>query len=143
VLSDHRALRAELERLEALAVEVVAQTPEPARVGDLRTDADGLLARLRDHMRWEEAYLLPALRDADAWGEERALRLVADHSEQRELLGFILERLHDKARTDAMVVRDVHGLIALLREDMREEEEELLDERVLRDDVVAIDLEAG
>jgi iron-sulfur cluster repair protein YtfE (RIC family) len=143
VLSDHRALRAELERLETLAVEVVEQTPEPARIGDLRTDADGLLARLGDHMRWEETYLLPALRDADAWGEERALRLAADHREQRELLGFILERLHDPTRTDAMVVRDVHGLIALLREDMREEEEELLDERVLRDDVVAIDMEAG
>jgi hypothetical protein len=49
------------------------------------------------------------------------------------------QRLSEDMRPAALVVRDVTHLIAVLREDMREEEEELLDERVLRDDVVAID----
>jgi hypothetical protein len=90
-------------------------------------------------MRWEESYLLPALREADAWGEERAARLIRDHREQRELFDFLNARLRDEAQPAALVARDVNHLVALLRDDMREEEAELLDERVLRDDIVAVD----
>jgi hypothetical protein len=43
----------------------------------------------------------------------------------------------------ALLARDVAHLITLLRDDMRVEEAELLDERVLRDDVVAIDVVTG
>jgi hypothetical protein len=41
------------------------------------------------------------------------------------------------------VSRDIRGLVGLLRDDMREEETVFLDERVLRDDIVGIDVEAG
>ena len=136
ILSDHRSLRRDLERLDALVAEVRAGRAPGAT---LRLDTEALLAWLRGHMRWEEAYLLPALREADAWGAERAKRLVDDHREQRELLDFLNQRLLDDAQPAALLVRDVTHLIALLREDMRQEEAELLDERVLRDDVVAID----
>jgi iron-sulfur cluster repair protein YtfE (RIC family) len=136
ILSDHQRMRRDLERLEALAADVLeCRTPCVA----LRVEVELLFASLKGHMRWEEAYLLPALREADAWGAERAQQLVGDHREQYELLEFVNQRLSEDMRPAALVVRDVTHLIAVLREDMREEEEELLDERVLRDDVVAID----
>jgi hypothetical protein len=94
-------------------------------------------------MGWEERHLSPALRDADAWGDERARRLVADHLEQRALLDFILERLSDEERPAALLFSDVFGLIAFLRQDMEEEERDFLSERLLRDDVIAIDVETG
>jgi iron-sulfur cluster repair protein YtfE (RIC family) len=140
ILSDHQGLRRDLERLEALAAEVsTGRTPSTA----LRVDTEALLAWLRAHMRWEESYLLPALREADAWGNERAERLVQDHREQRELLDFLNQRIADEMQPAALLARDVAHLIALLRDDMRVEEAELLDERVLRDDVVAIDVVTG
>jgi hemerythrin-like domain-containing protein len=140
ILSDHQGLRRDLERLEALVADVrIGRAASDA----LRVDAEALLAWLRAHMRWEEAYLLPALRDADAWGAQRAEQLVRDHGEQRELLDFVNRRLLDGRHPADLLVRDVAHLIALLRDDMRQEEVELLDERVLRDDVVAIDAQTG
>ena len=140
ILNDHQGLRRDLERLEALAADV-RDGRTPCVV--LRVDAESVLAWLLNHMRWEESYLVPALREADAWGAERAERLLRDHGEQRELLDFLAARLRADPAPVALVVRDVTHLIALLREDMRQEEEELLDERVLRDDVVAIDALSG
>ena len=136
ILSDHERLRGDLDRLEALVSDLRGGR---AALGTLRMDGGALIARLQAHMRWEESYLLPALRDADAWGEERAERLTREHREQRELLDFLNARLRDEAQPAALVARDVDHLIALLRDDMREEEADLLDERVLRDDVVSVD----
>jgi iron-sulfur cluster repair protein YtfE (RIC family) len=141
ILADHERLRRDLERLEALANEILQDLHPP--LATLRVDAERLLARLRAHMHWEESYLLPALREADAWGVERAERLTRDHREQRELLDFVMVRLRDATRPAAIVAGDVCHLVELLREDMREEEQELLDERVLRDDIVAIAVETG
>jgi hypothetical protein len=140
ILSDHENLRRDLERIEALVAEIrVERMP----VASLRVDVQALVAWLHAHMHWEEAYLLPALRDADAWGAERADQLTRDHREQRELLEFLNRRAEDEAHPAALLVRDVEHLIALLREDIRHEEAELLDERVLRDDVIAIDVTTG
>ena len=51
--------------------------------------------------------------------------------------------MSDGTQPADLLARDVAHLIALLRDDMRQEEAELLDERVLRDDVVAIDALSG
>jgi hypothetical protein len=141
VCGDHERLRSELAQLDSLANQTLRESR--GAIAELRADAEALLARLRAHMHWEESYLLPALREADAWGAERAERLVRDHREQCQLLDFAIARLRDAARPAALVARDVIGLVALLRADMREEEAELLDERVLRDDIVAIAMETG
>src|SRR5207249_1617194 len=112
------------------------------RFSDLRVEGDALLARLLAHMRWEELYLLPALREADSWGAERAARLIKDHRDQRELFRFLHSRLGDTEAWPVLAQR-LSDLIALLRDDMAEEERDLLDERVLRDDIVAIDALTG
>lgn len=136
ILRDHDRLREDLGRLERLVSDFRSGS---AALEALRRDSAALLARLLAHMNWEESYLLPALRDADAWGEERAAQLARDHREQRELFHFLQARLRDEAHPATLVARDVEHLVALLRDDMREEEAVLLDERVLRDDVVAVD----
>ena len=140
VLADHERLRADFERIEALAR--AARDGALERFSDLRVAGDALLARLLAHMRWEESYLLPALRDSDSWGAERATRLIKDHRDQRELFRFFHSRLGEIDSWPVLAQR-LSDLIALLRDDMAEEERDLLDERVLRDDVVAIDALSG
>jgi hemerythrin-like domain-containing protein len=137
VLGDHERLRQDVEQIEGLAKEILEGLRMP--ISALRAAAKDLVVRLRAHMHWEESYLLPALREADAWGAERAQHLVRDHREQRDLLDFIVARLDDSTRPAEIVAQDVVHLVDLLREDMRVEEQEFLDERVLRDDVVAVD----
>jgi iron-sulfur cluster repair protein YtfE (RIC family) len=141
VLADHERLRRDVDQIEGFANEIIEGLRMP--ISALRAEAKELVAQLRAHMHWEESYLLPALRDADAWGAERADHLVRDHREQRDRLDFIAARLRDATRPGDLVARDVVHLVDLLREDMRVEELELLDERVLRDDIVAIDVVTG
>jgi hypothetical protein len=138
VLADHRRLRGLLDCIERLV------TGGPVHsLAELKRAGEELHRVLARHMRWEDRYLGPAVLDADAWGEERLARLRRDHREQREILAHSLERLRDPGRPGVLVARDLRDLIMMLRDDMEDEERDLLDPSVLRDDVVAIDLEAG
>ena len=141
VLKDHQTLRRLLEELEELAQQV--HEGDRRLVGPLRLEAERFMHRFEDHTRWEDQHLRPALAEADAWGQERAARLDHDHDEQRQLLHDALERLRDQARPPVQVARGVLDLVALIRTDMEQEERDLLDPRILRDDVVSIDTEAG
>jgi len=138
VLADHEQLRDRLNRIERLARQARAhQAPSPS---DLRGEAEALLDRLAIHMHWEDRHLVPVLREADGWGDVRVERFAQEHREQRELLEYVLRELHDSRRPEGVVAGKVLDLVALLRLDMEEEESAFLDERLLRDDPVAIDL---
>ena len=139
ILADHLTLRGILDHVASLAGKLEAG--ERPLLGPLRLAAEELLERLEQHMRWEDRYLAPALRSADAWGEERASRLDRDHREQRELLAHALERIHDHSRPAVVLAQNLRDLVQLLRDDMDEEEATLVSERVLRDDVLTIDPE--
>ena len=141
ILDDHEKLRAMLTQLEATAAQVL--TGEAQLLGSLRTEGTALLSTLREHMHWEDVYLRPALLAADAWGRERAERLDHDHEEQRELLGWAVESVEDQSRPAPVIARTMLDLVRLVREDMTDEERWLVNERVLRDDVVTIDCETG
>jgi len=141
ILSDHETLSAMISSIERLSLEVVEG--ERHLVGALRLEGQTFLERLLEHMYWEDRYLRPALCEADAWGRERAERLDREHAEQRETLTFALATLEDQSRPAVLIARNLLDLVKLLREDMRDEEDSLLDERVLRDDVIAIDAEGG
>jgi hemerythrin-like domain-containing protein len=135
VLQDHESLRTQLTELEALVERV--RSGNDALLVALREETAAMLAFLRRHMEMEEQHLGPAL---------QALRLEAlerDHREQRELLEFATQRLHDEGRPGELVTADLSGLVELIREDMRSEESELLDPAVLRDDVGAVVAGAG
>jgi len=141
VLEDHVSLRGTLSSLEDLARAV--QDGDVSKAAALRREGEGLLETLLTHMSWEERYLAPALARADAWGRERVQRLIEDLREQRALLDLALKRLEDASRPPLLVARDVMSLIEILRDDMEDEERTMLDERVLRDDVIGIEVETG
>jgi hypothetical protein len=139
ILADHAGLRRRVERLEALASEPLTT----GRAATLRSEGLSLLEVLEEHMRWEDLYLAPALRDADAWGKEREARLKAEHREQREVLREVVSRLEDPERPDPVIQRTLLDFLEMLRADMDDEEESLVRADVLRDDPVGIDVEAG
>ena len=138
VIEQHALLRRDLARLARLA-DVVRDRPTERE--SLRTSAEAVLERLHEHMRWEESYLLPALRRAGAWGMQQAERLIDEHSEQRELLDISVEMLWDAKRSVALVGRDIGRLVDMLYEDMAAEEA-LLDDRMLGDERVDAKAEA-
>ncbi len=141
VLADHVTIRGMLLSVESVAKRVIEE--ERHLVGVLRLESEGLLAFLREHMRWEDRHLAPALREADSWGSARAEQLESDHREQRELLQHSLETIEDQGRPPVLIARNMLDLVRLLREDIEHEESALLDERVLRDDVLGIDVNTG
>lgn len=141
VLADHAGIRGSLEGLERWAARVRAG--EHSALASLRRDGEALLASVERHMGWEDRVLQPALELTDAWGRERAAWLERDHREQRMLLEHCLAAVRDELRPAEVLARTLGDLAALLRADMAEEERVLLDARVLRDDVVGIDVETG
>ena len=140
ILGEHEEIRAILGAVDALA-----GTPQvgPKEVEALRQQSLVLHRRLIAHLEFEDRHLVPAVRDADAWGEERARRLVEEHAEQRELLEYILMQLGDRERAPQLLCRTLRTFVELVNEDMVHEESALLRDDILRDDVVAINLEAG
>jgi iron-sulfur cluster repair protein YtfE (RIC family) len=142
ILEDHAGLRESLSELEERARGCLGGG-EPEQLVALREGGERFHEALSLHIRWEDQYLAPALRDADAWGDERVKRLEDEHREQRALLADHLARLRDPTREGSEVARDILLLGDLLRVDMDREEKQSLDPNVLRDDVVSVSAEAG
>ena len=81
----------------------------------LRGTSEAVLSDLFDHMRWEDEHLPPALRTADAQGEDRAARLADDHREQRMLIRYEFERLRDPATPKLLLSRNLLDYLELIR----------------------------
>jgi hypothetical protein len=138
VLAQHRALRTLFVR----SLQVV----ERARAGDLTAAASlpVLLVRalriVEEHMRQEEALVLPILEEDTPLGPLRAEAYLREHARQRREL----ERF---AATPLVQLGSVADALAELCQDllldMDEEEETLLRPEILRDDVVEIDQYTG
>ena len=126
MLLDHAALREVLQRVEVVANQVASG--REGRVATLRAEGRVLHAKLCDHVDFEDAHLPAALRGLGERGEARLAHLVRDHREQRELLDYALERLRDEMRPPAILARDLLALVAVLRDDMADEERTVLEE---------------
>lgn len=133
ILSDHRALRGLLDRVEALAHELLEGGTSAVR--ELREQTHVLEERLSEHMALEERILAPALRHADAWGSERVQRFRDEHERQRDILEQVW-RARDDSRSGLEFALIAWGLVRLLREDMASEERLSLNDRVLRDEPI-------
>lgn len=141
ILEQHAALRERLAELRELAAD--ATSGDAAGADLLREAGLRVLTMLGSHLDFEDLHLLPALREADAWGEERAKLVTREHAEQRELFDYTVARLRDTSRPSRLLARQIETLVEAILEDMNEEEKTMLDENLLRDDVVGIDVEAG
>jgi hypothetical protein len=139
ILQEHRGLRAELRELEDA---VDAMSRDPSQVNAVGQRARELLAHLVTHTQLEDSILAPALRDIDAWGPVRASMLLDHHSEQRAQLREIVESyatIGDPERIARMTLTWMREV----RADMAHEESDLLTTTLLRDDPIAINMEAG
>ena len=137
ILDDHAALR----RLLADIQETLGGSAPHAPA--IRALGESLRQRLLEHLELEERTLVPALRTLDAWGEERAARLDREHRHQRERLDDIMGRLRREERAGAELAADLEQLVREILLDMQHEEKTVLDENLLRDDVVTTDVESG
>lgn len=139
IQDDHRWLRELLADARTTARRV--EEGDHALCGRLRETAQAMRERFLGHLALEEQYLVPALRDADAWGEERAARLLAEHADQRARFAALLDALRQPCGDCSVLARDVLALAGDLVADIESEERTLLAERVLHDDPVVVDAE--
>lgn len=141
VLEDHARLRELLSELQQLAGRVLEGQRELE--SQLRTQGQLLRERFLAHLDMEDRYLVPALRETVGWGEERAARVSAEHAEQRQRMDVILRHLVDLEEPAEWIAAELATLVRDLLMDMEHEDRAVLSEDLLRDDPVAIDLEAG
>lgn len=134
ILEDHVWLRALLADVDELARRVAEGDHE--LLGRLRERFHTMSERFHGHLDLEEEQLVPALRQADAWGAERAAMLLREHAGQRERFGELVRELRDVRRPIRAVALEIRLLIRDLLFDMEHEEHALLSPKVLHDDPV-------
>ena len=124
--TQHDALRAIMERCDELIAAF-----ESGR--DTTVELTREVARLRiafdSHNRFEEQLLRPVLREADAFGEVRIERMIADHVDEHRAM-----RRHLDGPTG-----ELRAVLYELRAHLVAEERYFLSSRVLRDDIVSLE----
>jgi iron-sulfur cluster repair protein YtfE (RIC family) len=141
VLDDHRALRQSMEALQALireAGESGATPPAPLVVA-----ARDFAAHVAKHMAYEDDVLIPALLESTNWGKVNTRDMVRYHSEQHARLARLGPLLDDDNVGLARFLGALHSVMELVHEDMAHEEHDILVPRMLRDDLVGIDVTDG
>ena len=141
ILEDHDVIRGHLTAVDGLARRALAG--EDGLGAELRAAGERLRERFLPPLALEDEHLVPALRVADAWGEERARRVETEHREQRAQMEQLLADLRDARRDTLEIARELLDLVAALIADMEHEERAVLDPELLRDDVVGIGVEGG
>lgn len=139
VLTQHREIEQMLSELEAGAKRLQEGHEEAARV---KRAAYALRGILELHMTFEEAHMVPAINEADGFGPERARHLHTEHAEQREHLDRLVHAILD-ARAPAEIEKGVADLADILRKDIEQEEQEYVNEKLLRDDIIPTDTFGG
>jgi hypothetical protein len=140
ILWQHERLRALLERARVLAdarLDGEPSTPDAvaSAIGDIHS-------AMEVHLKFEEAVLLPLLRDDLPIGPQRADRLLDEHLAQRAMLAA----LHKEAVACPelpLLASKLAALTSWLLADMVEEERALLNPDAVRDDVVVVDQNSG
>jgi hypothetical protein len=141
VLAQHVVIAELLDEVESAARRV--QGGDGSLLGRLRERGRELHARMAEHLDFEDRFLVPVVRDVDAWGPERARAISEEHADQRELLAFVLSRLEDRDSPVQLLAEQLRNFAGALRDDMHYEEQAVLNENLLRDDVVVIDAASG
>jgi len=142
VFAQHRALSHLLDGVE-VALSRFRRGGGPEHIEVLRERGRRLHDRLVEHLAFEDRFLVPTIREIDAWGEERARAIECDHRDQREVLAFLLAQLERRDTPAPVLAEQLFGWVASVREDMEHEEHGVLGADLLRDDVVSIGAEAG
>lgn len=136
ILADHAAIRIMIDQIAAM----LHGEGDGIRTATLlaRRCSD-LLLFLVEHMAREEQLVIPALKEADAWGDVRTAQLREHHKSQRSELLEVLEHIHQPAARVEEIEAALVALIEDLRADMEQEERGLLSPNVLKDDPISVD----
>ena len=141
IFEQHKELRVMLEDIQDLAHHVLGGEADGAQ--PLREKAEQLYESLGRHLDVEDAFLVPALRETDAFGPDRAEALLEHHQEQRRQLKEALWALHDDGHKIHEIATGLLHLVQDLRIDMAHEEKDLLSDKLLRDDPITTDIFTG
>lgn len=135
LLFQHQGLRALLGDLRAVAAGVLAGNH--AAIPVLRMRLNTVCSVLHCHLIFEDTMLGPVLERLGAWGPLRLERMRAEHARQSELLASLAP---DRARalSGEGLARQVCVFADRVAVDMADEERDLLDPAVLRDEAVDI-----
>ena len=141
ILADHENLRRLIGAIERVAG--LIEDGEEDLGDSLRVLMVALFRKLKAHMQYEDDVLQPILRNIDAFGEVRAEQFDREHEEQREQMGDILHAACDLRAQPREVAGRAREILQRILVDMEYEEREFLDSDLLRDDVIAINVETG
>ena len=130
----HTHLRQTIAIAQAAARNLLAARGAP---GELQASVTALKNELLAHLADEERLLEPVLQNIDAWGPVRAGLLRAEHAHQRAVLQVLTGPTAWPAAT--LVAGRTLSLCDDLLIDMEFEERELINEKVLRDDLILLD----
>lgn len=139
VLEEHRRLRTLLVQTQGLAR---AAALEATAVPSLRASTRTLLLELSLHLDSEEEILMPLIAELPGYGDVLVAQMREEHAEQRRELRALHERTM-RNDVEGTLPEAVDDFVLRLFRDMRAEERCLLDENVLRDDVIVIDKFCG
>ena len=139
VLSQHREIEQMLSELEAGVAQLSAGTVDAEQV---KRAAYALRGILELHMTFEEAHMVPAIKEADGFGPERVRHLHAEHAEQRQELDRLVDAIREAGSHDDLA-SGVTKLANMLRIDIEEEEREYVTDKLLRDSIIPTDTFGG
>jgi hypothetical protein len=131
----HRQLRALIAGVREVAQRALRDEREGSTLHEL---VGALRTEIEQHLVAEESLLGPVLERVDAWGPVRLDLMRAEHAHQRAVLAVLRS---DRAGTlpAALFAPRVLGLLDDISTDMDAEDRDLLDPRVLRDDLIQLD----
>ncbi len=132
----HQQLRALIAQVRKAAVDLLEG--EVAGSEELRNQVGALRTQMEDHLATEEALLGPVLERIDAWGPVRLDLMRAEHEHQRAVLA-VLRSDRAAGLAPELLARRTLGLLDDILTDMDAEDRDLLDPKVLRDDVIQLD----
>lgn len=139
ITGEHRDMRTKLDELSRLAKTLL--TAGPSELARALRFTHAVLADLKSQIALEAKVLLPALRDADAWGTVRADRLIAQLRVRRRELRTL--RKSAAKPQHGTLGAELDQFIDARRSSMARAERESVNPGVLRDDVIGIDTFGG
>lgn len=141
ILGQHKELRKLLAVIRALSEQVLAG--ERGALSELRRQSVELETVFLAHLETEEAILLPILKTIDAWGAVRVQHIEEEHARQRAVLDSAGNNATSAAVPPQQLAQLMRSVVDDILEDMKSEERDMLDPRLLRDDPVVDDQSDG
>jgi hypothetical protein len=135
LVQQHRQIRTIITTVQRAAIELADGTGAAL---DLRDHIAGLRLAMELHLAAEEVLLGPVLERIDAWGPERLALLREDHAHQRGVLAELSSERACNLPSDRYARRTLQMLEEILT-DLEGEDRDLLDAKVLRDDIIQLD----